>query len=133
MKNKFTPLQPGRVFTFALNGKATLPSFAKPVPLTLPESTLKINEAAIAPGETLFWKYCGTCHVVAGGGGGLAPDLAYSAIAANSETLLNVVRNGALLSKGMPAFGNRLSEAEVSQIQTYVLAKARELRQSKQH
>ena len=131
MKKKFAPIQTGRVFTFVLNGTAPMPAFNKAVPLTLPETKFTATAAEFAHGETLFWQYCGTCHVVNGGGGGMAPDLAYSVIAANSESILSIAHKGAYLPLGMPKFGDRLSEKDILDIQKYILTKASEAKEKK--
>lgn len=124
MKKKLAPLQTGRVFTFVLNGHAALPCFNKAVPLVKPQTNFTATPAQLAKGETIFWKYCGTCHVVNEGGGGLAPDLAYSKIAANPKDILTIVHEGAYLPLGMPKFGDRLSEEDILLIQKYILTKA---------
>ena len=124
MKKKFTPLQSGKVFTFVLNGKAVMPTLRQDSPRQKIVSSFIAKDADFVKGETLFWKYCGTCHVVNGGGGGLAPDLAYSMIVAGKESFLSIVHKGGYLSLGMPKFGDRLSEAEVENIRNYILSKA---------
>ena len=103
-----------------------MPAFNKGTELKIPEAAFTATKQEFAHGETLFWQYCGTCHIVKGGGGGLAPDLAYSAITASSESFLSVVHKGAYEKLGMPKFGNRLSEKDILDIQKYVLTKARE-------
>lgn len=126
MKNKKAPLQTGRVFTFTLNGKATMPVFNTSQSLQLPKTEFSATKEEISQGETLFWQYCGTCHVVNQGGGGLAPDLAYSQIVINPQTMLSVVKEGAYLPLGMPKFGDRLSEKNILDIRKYILSKANE-------
>jgi quinohemoprotein ethanol dehydrogenase len=126
MKKKFTPLQTGRVFTFVLNGKAMMPNFNKAIPLVKPITNIVATPTELKEGETLFWKYCGTCHVVNEGGGGLAPDLAYSSIAASPNHILTIVHDGAYLPLGMPKFGDRLSKEDILKIQKYILIKAKE-------
>lgn len=125
MKKKFAPIQTGRVFSFVLNGAAPLPGFRKEEPRQLPAATFTTTADEFRQGETLYWKYCGTCHVVNEGGGGLAPDLAYSTIAINKESFLGIVHKGGYLPLGMPKFGGRLSETEAENIRKYILAKAR--------
>jgi len=126
MKKKFTPLQSGRIFTFALNGKAPMPEFNKAVVKTIPGKAVPGTAAELDHGTELFWQYCGTCHVVNEGGGGIAPDLAYSVIAADSSSILSVAHQGAYLPLGMPKFGDRLSEKDILDIQKYILSKAKE-------
>ncbi len=129
MKKKFVPIQTGRVFTFAIGGKAIYPKFAAEITPIIPNIPFTATLQNIAKGETLFWKYCGTCHT-AGSGGGLAPDLAL----ANETTHLNfmkIVRDGAYLSLGMPKFGNKLNEEEIKNVQSFILYKAQELKNKK--
>lgn len=38
----------------------------------------KIDKDKVTNGENLYYKFCATCHVVAEGGGGVAPDLGYN-------------------------------------------------------
>ncbi len=124
MKKKHAPMQTGRVFTFALNANETMPEFNKAIEQVIPQTEFTATTEELAHGEKLFWKYCGTCHVVKDGGGGVAPDLAYSSLVANSDILLGVALNGALLSQGMPNFGDRLSEKDVLDIRKYILTMA---------
>lgn len=124
MKKKFTAIQPGRVFSFCLNGQAPMPTFTKEAPKEKIKVLATASTAELSNGETLFWKYCGTCHVVNQGGGGLAPDLAYSTIAAAKESFRAIVHQGGYLPLGMPKFGNRLTEEQVELIRQYVLSKA---------
>lgn len=131
MKKKFAPLQTGRVFTFILNGTAAMPEFNKAVTQTIPETKFTATKAEIKHGEEIFWQYCGTCHVVNGGGGGLAPDLAYSTLAAKPESLLAIAHKGGYLSLGMPKFGDRLTEKDIQDIQKYILTTAKESKSKK--
>ena len=131
MKKKFAPIQTGRVFTFVLKGNDVMPEFNKPVTQTIPVTNFIATPEEIKQGETLFWKYCGTCHVVNSGGGGLAPDLAYSTITATTESFLAIVHKGGYLPLGMPKFGDRLSEKEIEKIQKYILTKAKETKNKK--
>ncbi|HRX92928.1 MAG TPA: PQQ-binding-like beta-propeller repeat protein, partial [Chitinophagaceae bacterium] len=126
MKKKFAPLQSGRIFTFVLNGNSPMPAFNQSSNTEIPTTTFSATAKEVAQGETLFWKYCGTCHVVNEGGGGLAPDLAYSRIVTDSSILFQVVKEGAYLSLGMPKFGNKLNKEDIINIQKYILTKARE-------
>jgi len=125
MKRKFAPLQEGRVFTFSLNGKAIMPVMRPAIPLQKPQVEITATPTQLSIGETLFWKYCGTCHVVNEGGGGLAPDLGYSAIAADTTAFAAVVLKGGYAALGMPNFGGRLSENDLSNIRQFIFHKSR--------
>jgi mono/diheme cytochrome c family protein len=72
-----------------------------------------------ADGATVFSDSCGSCHTLsaAGTNGQVGPNLDdSSALAADVES---IVRDG---SGGMPAFGDRLSDAEVKAVAAYVEA-----------
>ena len=125
MKKKFAPLQQGRIFTFVLNGNASMPTFVTQENKTKPEVSISASSEELKHGETLFWQYCGTCHVVNEGGGGLAPDLSYSFIAVNQESFLSVTHHGALLSEGMPVFSKKLTEQELLAIRKFIFTKAK--------
>lgn len=68
----------------------------------------------------LYGKFCGKCHEGIGGGGGVMPDLAYSAesIYDNFHSILL----GVLEPNGMPNFRGRISEEEVSNIKKFILS-----------
>jgi len=125
MKKKFTPIQPGRIFTFAIDAKAAYPEYNKAIPASIPDIAFNATKAETTAGETLYWQFCGTCHVVAEGGGGLAPDLAYST-ATTHQNIMAIVREGAYLPLGMPKFGDRLTEKDVQLIQKFILSKAKQ-------
>jgi quinohemoprotein ethanol dehydrogenase len=127
MKKKFAPIQQGRVFTFEINGKGKMPGFNKAVAsLVLPPATFKATATEVKHGNELFNRYCATCHVINEGGGGLAPDLAYSLLPTNTENFRGIVHKGGYLPLGMPKFGDRLSENDVEDIRKFILTKARE-------
>lgn len=126
MKKKFTPLQTGKIFSFVLNGHAVLPPFNKAVALVKPTTNINASAAELVQGGKLFWTYCGTCHVINEGGGGLAPDLAYSMIAADPNNILAIVHDGGYLPLGMPKFGDRLSKEDILSIQKYILTMAKQ-------
>lgn len=121
MKNKHTDVVlPGTLYTFKIGGDAELPQ--KPIALArdLINPDWEVDPNSIAMGETLYNQYCGTCHVVAETGGGVAPDLGYSIMVGN-QAFEEVVLNGMLLPNGMPQFDDRLTKKEVEQIQHFII------------
>lgn len=130
MKNKHTDVvNNGTIFTFKIGGTEALPE--KPVAykkeLISPKWT--VDQTKLAHGETTFWKYCGTCHVVAETGGGVAPDFGYSAMV-GTPAFEAVVLDGALLINGMPQFNDRLSKEDTEAIQHYIINKVNEVKES---
>jgi quinohemoprotein ethanol dehydrogenase len=118
--------QPRRLLTFALDGKATLPTSA-PRDLTVravddPKLVLKPED--VAAGRSLFLA-CALCHGRDAVSGGTAPDLRESRIALDPDSFWNVVHEGALIQNGMPRF-EALSREQVMQIQAYIRSRARE-------
>ncbi|MEY4646396.1 MAG: hypothetical protein RIQ98_232 [Bacteroidota bacterium] len=123
MWTKYTEtIQPGRVFTFKIGGKAKMPA------LVQEEKKVKVNQpvtataAELANGAQLFKVNCGSCHDL--GQGGSIPNLTYS----KPEILAmidDIVRKGIFLPKGMPKFGDRFTVQEVKNIQQYIYAEAK--------
>ena len=74
--------------------------------------------APAAPGATVFAANCSTCHG-SSGQGGLGPKLASASLKkqfADIRTQIDFVTQG---SGAMPAFGNRLSAAEIRAVVEY--------------
>jgi quinohemoprotein ethanol dehydrogenase len=121
------PVTPGRLLTFALNGK-------QKVPVAVAQSTAapaaiesKASTEVIGKGGDLFARNCAVCHGLAAlGGGGVLPDLRYSSPTTfNSYT--KIVLDGALASEGMPTFKNSLKAEDVEAIKAYVISRRNEL------
>ncbi|CAN7408647.1 PQQ-dependent dehydrogenase, methanol/ethanol family [Phenylobacterium sp. LjRoot219] len=118
---------PRRLLVFALDGRQQLPT-TQPRDMTvraLDDPTLKIRPEDVAAGQQLFMR-CATCHgrdLV--GAGGPAPDLRESQIALDPEMFWTVVRDGALLQRGMPQFAD-LTPEQMVQLYAYIRAGARE-------
>jgi quinohemoprotein ethanol dehydrogenase len=128
-KRRFAPLQPGRVFTFALGGLADYPKYSKDVEKTIPEIDFTVTSEEIELGADLFNRYCSICHVLGKDGGGIIPNLLYTSEATHAK-FQEIVREGAYLPLGMPDFGNRLSEQDVTALQKFIQSRAKEVRES---
>ena len=117
--------QPRWLLTFALGGRAKLPS--SPPPDTRVKAvdvpSYRPRPGEVAAGRGLY-SNCAICHgrdLV--GAGGPAPDLRASQVAANPDSLWTVLHDGALLPKGMPRF-QTLTRAQVMDIYAYIRAGA---------
>lgn len=121
------PVTPGRLLTFALNGKQKVPVAVAQI-IALPaaiESTASAE--AIGKGGDLFARNCAVCHGLAAlGGGGVLPDLRYSS-PATFNSYPKIVLDGALASEGMPGFKNSLTAADVDAIRAYVISRRNEV------
>jgi quinohemoprotein ethanol dehydrogenase len=121
-------LQPRRLLTFALDGKAVLPPTAPPEMSVkaLDDPSLQLNEAAVQAGHALFNLACAVCHGLnLHAAGGPGPDLRESGVALTEEGVWSVVHDGRLISRGMPRY-ELLPRPQVRQIYTYIRAGARE-------
>jgi quinohemoprotein ethanol dehydrogenase len=116
---------PRRLLTFALDGNASLPPGAAPAfakPLAAPEFT--VDPAKAEAGSHEFVR-CLLCHGTAAIAGGNAPDLRASPVPLSAQGFAAIVRDGALISRGMPQFAE-LSDAQIDSLRHYVRARARE-------
>ena len=117
------------MLAFRLGGDAELPpGLPWPGPPPMPSFTLESTPADVDEGARLYHLECGVCHGGEVVGGGSVPDLRYSGEAVH-ERFQAIVRGGERAQLGMPAFEEVFSEAEVRQIQTYVLSAARQAAQ----
>ncbi|MCH6235838.1 PQQ-dependent dehydrogenase, methanol/ethanol family [Cognataquiflexum rubidum] len=112
-------INPGTIYTFALGKNESIPSYPdKPEPKLISLS-FEASEGEIKNGDTLFKRYCASCHNL--NGGGVIPDLTFS----SPETFAafkNIVLEGQYLGKGMPKFKDRLSEQDVEDVLHYILS-----------
>jgi quinohemoprotein ethanol dehydrogenase len=113
-----------RILAFRLDGGATPVPADLPPLAPLPEPPVQVGAAAdIAAGGVLFGANCASCH----GNAPRAPvpDLRRSAVIRDAASFQSVVRGGALQPRGMPAWDDLLSEAQVEQIRAHLVAVAR--------
>ena len=114
-----------RVLTFAIGGKATLPPApAAPEQVAPADPDFKPDAARAARGAVLFVN-CMLCHGMNAVAAGAAPDLRFSPIPVDTATFQQVVRDGALLSRGMPRFDD-LTPTQVEDIRFYIRTRSHE-------
>ena len=119
--------QTRRLLTFALDGKASLAKMPGPdfTVHALDDPALKLDEADVAAGRGLSVQ-CAACH---GAGmhatGTPGPDLRESGVALDLASFSELLRSGALMSRGMPRF-EYLTDDQIRQLHAYIRAKARE-------
>jgi quinohemoprotein ethanol dehydrogenase len=124
--SKYTKeIHPGTVYTFALNAKTAMPAFAKQAEKQLINREFSATKEELAHGDLLYLQYCTVCHGTVAEGGGALPDLGY-ATDETHKSFKDIVTKGLLVANGMPDFGSRLSEKDVTDIHNYVLAMAKE-------
>ena len=117
--------QQRRVLTFSLSGESELPPFEyADMPIaTDPDFEVDTDLAAIGAG--IYNSSCVICHGAGMFAGGAAPDLRTSYIPLVEETFTSVVRDGALMERGMPQFG-QFSDEQVEGLMHYIRQRARQ-------
>src|SRR5690606_14618829 len=113
-------VNPGGIYTFAIGSGSPAPQFTKKPARQLIELDFIASNEQLANGNKLFDRYCSKCH----SGDGVIPNLSYSRPEI-FEAFNQIVGEGAFLGKGMPKFGERLSEKELSDIKNYILSDAK--------
>ena len=116
--------QPRRVLSFALGAKAALPA-PLPAPELVDDKDFVIDPAKAERGMMVFETNCYMCHGMGMYAGGAAPDLKRSPVPLSLEALDNVVRKGALVSRGMPRY-DEFSAEDIEGLPHYIRQRARE-------
>ena len=114
-----------RLVTFSLDGTADMPPQPPPhfpQPLEAPEFEI---DAALAEQGGLEFGACLGCHGLDAIAAGMAPDLRASAIPLAKEGFAAVVRDGALVARGMPGTPG-ITDAQLEALQHYIRQRARE-------
>jgi quinohemoprotein ethanol dehydrogenase len=121
--------QARRVLTFAVGGEATLPASQPYRVIPISDTTYTPDPTAASRGAAIFNGRCLLCHGVnADAGGGLAPDLRTSPVPQSLAAFDTVVRHGALVSHGMPVFGE-LTDVELRDLDQFLRSRSAELRE----
>ena len=118
-------MHPRRLLTFALDATAALPPTPPrklAVPLEAPE--FKLDAAKAKLGEHLYAK-CTLCHGMGAVAGGIAPDLRASPVPLSAEAFAHIVREGSLVTRGMPRFAE-FSDQELDSLRHFFRQRARE-------
>jgi len=114
-----------RLVTFSLDGTADMPALPPPhfaKPIEAPD--FEIDPALAAQGAMEFGA-CASCHGLDVLASGMAPDLRASTIALDAESFSDVVRDGALVVRGMPGTPG-ITDAQLHALQHYIRQRARD-------
>ena len=115
-------INPGGIYTFAIGGKKSPPTFPKKEPSELINLDLTATQEQIDKGQRLFGRYCSHCH-----GDGVIPNLSYSRPEI-FESFPQIVGDGIFLGNGMPKFNDRLSEQDIDNIKNFIISNAKQQR-----
>jgi len=116
--------QKRRVLTFTLNGKTKLPHTADTPSPILDDPAFVVNADAAMDGADLYSQRCAICHGAGLNAGGAAPDLRKAGSPMSIVGLSAVVRDGLLVTNGMPKFAE-LSDSQLTALQHYIRREAR--------
>jgi quinohemoprotein ethanol dehydrogenase len=116
-----------RLYVFKLGGKTPMPS-VKRRELTLPNPPpLTADAKTLAEGKQLYTEHCGVCHGLSAMSANIIPDLRYLSEKSHEEFLPIVY--GLRSNKGMPPFGNILTQEQVESIHQYVIERSHHWRE----
>ena len=116
--------QIGRIFTFAVNGDATMPELVEKTAIDPPELDLEFGEDEVTAGIGLYHAHCARCHGWSATSNTGVTDLRRAS--AETHEQFEFIVYGARATEGMPSFSNVLSRDEVQLIQAYVITAARQ-------
>jgi quinohemoprotein ethanol dehydrogenase len=116
-----------RLLTFALDAKTVLPPQPPPMvakPIDDPKFVIDPKRAQAGVGVYLR-SMCLGCHGFTMIAGGHAPDLRASPVPLSAAAFREIVKNGTLLSKGMPSYPE-LTDDELESLRHFIRQRARE-------
>ena len=126
LKPEWNYAQGWRVLTFMLDAKATLPKkeiFVAPLAV---DERIKIDPANVPLGQISFAQRCSACHGPNGLSGGAAPDLLRSQIPVNADAFALLLKEGPLVSRGMPRFAD-IDPGEREALRQYIQQRVRDV------
>ena len=112
-----------RVLAFKIGGTAKLPEPTPSAPPAKPLDASK-DQKLIAQGVNAYHVHCSVCHGDSAVGGGVLPDLRWSALNRDANAWKDVVINGNRRDRGMVSFAPVMSEADAEAVRQYVIWKA---------
>ena len=116
--------QTRRLFVFSLDGDIAIPPSAPPrVPTALASSDFIVNVGFAEQGGVNYGEACFGCHGGEAIASGMAPDLRASSVILSAGAFEQVVRGGALASRGMPPFTD-YTDAQLNSIRHYIREQA---------
>lgn len=116
---------PRRLLVFALDAEAPLPDSPPPSrPEPIEGKDFVIDQAKAEQGKEVFSRLCVICHGTAAVAGGYAPDLRASSVPLSATAFDAIVRDGALLDRGMPNYPELTAE-ELETLRHYIRERAR--------
>jgi len=121
--------QARRVLTFVLDGNASLPMTEPPPLRPVADPGFRPDAARAAQVAERYGRYCTFCHGVEAISAGVGPDLRASAVPLDAAAFASVVRDGALVARGMPRF-EEFTDGQLDDLRHYLRTQAAKLREA---
>ena len=112
-----------RVLTFALDGRAGLPKAEFPPIHAMDDPSFRPDPARVARVVERYGRYCTFCHGVEAKSAGVGPDLRASRVPLDTAAFASVVRDGALVPRGMPRF-EEFTDEQLADLAFYIRTQA---------
>lgn len=117
--------QQRRVLTFSLSGKADLPPYEYFDFPIAEDPDFEVDAELATIGAGIYNSSCVICHGAGMFAGGAAPDLRTSYIPLNADMFASIVRDGALMERGMPQFG-QFNDEQIEGLMHYIRQRAQQ-------
>jgi len=118
----------GRVIVFKLNGKGKLPAYSKPTRPVV-DTDENFSPEVITRGAVINGTICAFCHGLGTyNNDAIIPDLRRSPMLKSKEAFKSVVLDGALETRGMIGFGDRLTADDAEAARAFFITRARQLK-----
>lgn len=117
------PINRSRLLTFKLGGTAELPATTEQLRDMQDLTAQQLDAEQVAEGFSTYDRFCGSCHGGGAVGGGVIPDLRYSAFINSASAFKQVVLDGILSARGMVGFGSEISEDGAEAIRAYLISR----------
>lgn len=119
----------GRVIVFKLDGEAIYELIDTALaPAPAPPPAIFLPSARLAQAAQTFGAYCAGCHGFGAVSGQVTPDLRRTPYIQTREAFQAVVGQGLLAERGMPKFGDSLSDSQIENLRAFIAGEARFLR-----
>jgi len=114
-----------RVLAYKLGGTHSLPDKPPLPPRPAPPERFG-DQTMVDRGTHIFTRSCRICHGVGAVGGGVLPDLRFSAMITSEEAFRGVLIDGVLADRGMVSFAEMYSEEDAEAVRAYLVNRAHE-------
>lgn len=113
------------LYVFALDAHAPSPVQASPQETkVIATDSMVLDDSKVARGGQVFVRTCAACHGAGAVAAGYAPDLRASPLVLDAGAFRAVLRDGALLARGMPIYPE-FNDVQLDELRHFIRAQAR--------